>query len=43
MPVLSTYLGHGNVSGTYWYLSSTPELIVVASKLIENRWKGAVR
>ena len=43
MPVLSTYLGHGNVSGTYWYLSSTPELIVVASKLIETRWKGAVR
>jgi integrase/recombinase XerD len=43
MPVLSTYLGHGNVSGTYWYLSSTPELIAVASKLIEVRWKGAVR
>lgn len=43
MPVLSTYLGHGNVSGTYWYLSSTPELLVAASKLIENRWKGAVR
>jgi integrase len=43
MPILSTYLGHGNVSGTYWYLSSTPELLVVASKLIETRWKGAVR
>jgi len=43
MPVLSTYLGHGNVSGTYWYLSSTPELLSVASKLIEARWKGAVR
>jgi len=43
MPVLSTYLGHGNVSGTYWYLSSTPELLAVASKLIETRWKGAVR
>jgi integrase/recombinase XerD len=40
MPVLSTYLGHGNVSGTYWYLGSTPELIVAASKLIETRWKG---
>jgi integrase len=40
MPVLSTYLGHGNVSGTYWYLSSTPELIAAASKLIETRWKG---
>jgi integrase len=43
MPILSTYLGHGNVSGTYWYLSSTPALLVVASKLIETRWKGAVR
>jgi hypothetical protein len=42
MPVLSTYLGHVNVSGTYWYLSSTPELIASASKLIEARWKGVV-
>jgi integrase/recombinase XerD len=42
MPVLSTYLGHGNVSGTYWYLGSTPELITAASKLIETRWKGVV-
>ena len=40
MPVLSTYLGHVNVSGTYWYLGSTPELIVAASQLIEARWKG---
>jgi integrase len=40
MPVLSTYLGHANVSGTYWYLGSTPELISAASKLIETRWKG---
>jgi integrase len=43
MPVLSTYLGHGNVSGTYWYLSSTPELLVAASKRIETRWKGVVQ
>jgi integrase/recombinase XerD len=40
MPVLSTYLGHVNVSGTYWYLGSTPELIAAASHLIEARWKG---
>jgi integrase/recombinase XerD len=40
MPVLSTYLGHVNVSGTYWYLGSTPELIAAASNLIEARWKG---
>jgi integrase/recombinase XerD len=43
MPVLSTYLGHANVSGTYWYLSSTPELLVAASKRIETRWKGVAR
>ena len=43
MPVLSTYLGHGNVTDTYWYLSSTPELIVAASKLIETRWKGVAQ
>jgi len=42
MPVLSTYLGHANVSGTYWYLGSTPELMAAASKLIETRWKGVV-
>jgi integrase len=43
LPVLSTYLGHAHVSGTYWYLSSTPELLVVASQRIETRWKGATR
>jgi integrase len=42
MSVLSTYLGHGNVTGTYWYLSSTPELLAAASKRIETRWKGVV-
>ena len=40
MPVLSTYLGHSNVTGTYWYLSNTPELMAEASKLLETRWKG---
>ena len=40
MPVLSTYLGHRNVTGTYWYLGSTPELIAAASERIETRWKG---
>ncbi|MGA3006926.1 MAG: tyrosine-type recombinase/integrase [Opitutaceae bacterium] len=40
MPVLSTYLGHGNVSGTYWYLSNTPELMASAGELLEARWKG---
>jgi len=40
MPVLSTYLGHVNVTGTYWYLSNTPELMGAASQLLEARWKG---
>jgi integrase len=40
LPVLSTYLGHAHVSGTCWYLGSTPELLTAASKLMETRWKG---
>lgn len=40
MPILSTYLGHSNVTGTYWYLTNTPELMAAASKLLETRWKG---
>jgi integrase/recombinase XerD len=43
MPVLSTYLGHSNVTGTYWYLSNTPELMTVASELLETRWKGVAQ
>jgi len=40
LPVLSTYLGHANVTATYWYLSTTPQLMTAASKLLETRWKG---
>jgi integrase/recombinase XerD len=40
LPVLATYLGHTHVSGTYWYLSSTPELMRVAGQRLERRWKG---
>ena len=37
MAVLSIYMGHVNPSGTYWYLSATPELMeLVASRLIEG-------
>jgi integrase/recombinase XerD len=42
MPVLSTYMGHGNVTGTYWYLSNTPELMTAASERLEARWKGVM-
>jgi hypothetical protein len=27
MLALSTYLGHGSVRSTYWYLEATPELM----------------
>lgn len=27
MLALSTYLGHGRISDTYWYLEATPELM----------------
>ena len=40
LPVLATYLGHTHVSGTYWYLSSTPELMRAAGQRLERRWKG---
>jgi integrase/recombinase XerD len=31
LPRLSTYLGHGNPSSTYWYLSAVPELLALAA------------
>ena len=38
MPLLSTYLGHVCVAGTYWYLSSNPELMAHAMARLERRW-----
>jgi integrase/recombinase XerD len=40
LPVLSTYLGHTQVTDTYWYLSCTPELMTAAGKRLEQRWEG---
>jgi len=37
---LSTYLGHGNVSNTYWYLSACPELLGLAVNRLEHHWEG---
>ena len=42
LPVLSTYLGHANVTHTYWYLSNSPELMAAAAELLEARWKGVL-
>jgi len=40
LPVLATYLGHGHVTDTYWYLTITPELLTAAGQRLEKRWKG---
>ena len=40
LPILSTYVGHTHVSGTYWYLRCTPELMAAAGDRLERRWKG---
>jgi len=33
---LSTYLGHGKVTDTYWYLTSMPELLAIAGSRFEQ-------
>lgn len=33
---LSTYLGHANISDTYWYLTGVPELMALAGKKFEH-------
>jgi len=33
---LSTYLGHAQVTDTYWYLSAVPELLAMVSDKFEN-------
>ena len=33
---LATYLGHGRVTNTYWYLSATPELLAVIGSRFER-------
>jgi integrase len=37
LPRLSTYLGHGDPSSTYWYLQAAPELMELAAKRLEHR------
>jgi integrase/recombinase XerD len=40
MPILSTYLGHGHITDTYWYLSAVPELLHLAAKRLERPQGG---
>jgi integrase/recombinase XerD len=39
LSLLSTYLGHTQVTHTYWYLSCSPRLMAAASDRLELRWK----
>ena len=36
LPLLATYLGHVNISGTQAYLTMTPDLLTEASKCFEH-------
>lgn len=37
LPVLATYLGHGHITDTYWYISAVPELLRLAAERLETR------
>ena len=39
LPILSTYLGHGHVADTYWYVTATPELMEAVGERLEKRWE----
>lgn len=36
MPLLSAWLGHTDPSGTYWYLTGTPELLALAAARLDQ-------
>lgn len=36
LPLLSTYLGHVNPAGTYWYLTAVPELMQLAAARLDD-------
>ena len=40
MSALSTYLGHVNPVGTYWYLQASPELMELAAAHIGGQFGG---
>jgi integrase/recombinase XerD len=41
LPRLSTYLGHNHITDTYWYLTSTPELLRFALQRVERSGRGS--
>jgi integrase len=42
LPELTTYIGHGHVRDTYWYISVTPKLLQLATERLERQQKGPV-
>jgi integrase/recombinase XerD len=40
MLALATYLGHVNINATYWYLASTPDLLLDIAVVAENFVQG---
>ncbi len=40
LAILSTYLGHADPGGTYWYLSAAPELLGLAGERLERHLRG---
>ncbi|WP_375474360.1 tyrosine-type recombinase/integrase [uncultured Jatrophihabitans sp.] len=40
LTLLSTYLGHVDPAGTYWYLSASPELLALAGQRLERPRAG---
>lgn len=40
LPALSTYLGHTNLSHTYWYLHQNPTLMTEAMARLQHRWEA---
>jgi integrase len=43
MLALSTYLGHGSVADTYWYLQATPQLMTDIADACEATFLGGAR
>lgn len=40
LPLLSTYLGHVDPKGTYWYLQAAPELLALAAERLDAHQAG---
>jgi integrase len=36
MPRLATYLGHGSIAATYWYIQAVPDLLRLATERLER-------